>query len=387
MAAAKSPQKFNSFEAIGSLRWLLQPYVCGGGFGTGQASRCALTPDQIRQAAAMLLNICRADGGRITQIDYGQEAEIMDVRCLVQTGLLDEKELDELESILAVSGAYPNYYMYDHVGLNTGYINELGDRHSSTALLANSMLLDYVRNHCRMDDRTRKEIEHRDDGAGKTAADFVHSFRDNVDEICLGEATMQEFYALLYQGMPQWIANGNLRRAADCFIMTSDNTITSSTGVQGGYAGLDMYIGARPGTVKASWSGRGLVAAAAFYYDDPQYRWFSRCNGDKTHGCLGSMGGIFLPMHWDPLRHPWFPPPSPACAPCPSTSACTTWCRIRKRRTAGVSTASACLDRGRTWWTAWRSATACRPTTPTCTWRPRSRWTAPSPPPRRCRTT
>ncbi len=107
MAAAKSPQKFNSFEAIGSLCWLLQPYVCGGGFGTGQASRCALTPDQIRQAAAMLLNICRADGGRITQIDYGQEAEIMDVRCLVQTGLLDEKELDELESILAVSGAIP----------------------------------------------------------------------------------------------------------------------------------------------------------------------------------------------------------------------------------------------------------------------------------------
>ncbi len=43
------------------------------------------------------------------------------------------------------------------------------------------------------------------------------------------------------------------------------------------------------------------MAAAAFYYDDPQYRWFSRCNGDKTHGCLGSMGGIFLPMHWDPL--------------------------------------------------------------------------------------
>ncbi len=300
LAAVKKSPGLNSFETGGMLDNQLRSHVCGGRFGNGAARLSSVTPDQVRTAAAMLLNVVRADGGRIIPVDYGATAEILAIRSLMQTGLLSEKEFNEFENSLVSSGAYPNYYMYDHVGSDSGFINELGGRHSASALLSTVLLLDYVRNHCRLDDRTRQEVERRADGARKTTAHFVRSFRDNVDEICLGETNMLYFYAMLHQGMPDWVRSGNLRRSVDCYIMTSDNTLSSWQQVQGGYAGLDMYIGADPGTVKGSWHGRGLAAAAAFYYDDPQYRWFSRCTGDDLHGCLGSVGGPFLPMHWDP---------------------------------------------------------------------------------------
>ncbi len=278
-------------------------YARGGVFGRYTDNTPALpsaTSDHMRIIAAMALNGCRATGGRVhvPREDYGAMGAITGIEAIFQSGVLDEKEFNEFENFMTLSAVHPDYYWYDNIGANNGFLNEIGDRHGATSLLINVYLLDYVRNHCHMDERTRKEIDRRYEGTLKSTAYYINSYRDNFDTYELGETTMMYFYAMLYEGMPQWIANGNLRHAADLYILTSDN-IPDHWGILGCYAGLDSYIGAGPGMPKNSWHGRGIVSAAAFYLDDPQYRWFSVGLTGHSEGIHGSVGTPFLGMHWE----------------------------------------------------------------------------------------
>jgi hypothetical protein len=278
-------------------------YVRGGACGQSPANvpvLCPMSPNQMRVAAAMMLDVCRAVGGRThtPSNHYGATENILGIRGIFQSGVLDEKELNEFESCMVLSAAYPNEYWYDHIDSDSGYINEVGDRHAAACLLATVNLQDYVLNHCRMDDRTRKEIERRAEGARKTTAHYIRSFRDNFDTWELGETTMLYFYSLLYEGMPQWISNGNLARAADMYVMTADN-IPDRWGTPGCYAGLDSYIGTYAGFAKISWHGRGIVTAAAYYYGDPGFRWYSRQDREVVGGYHSSVGGPFNGMTWD----------------------------------------------------------------------------------------
>ena len=283
--------------------WRAITYVRGGFCGQTPANTptlCPMTPAQMRIAAAMMLNGCRAVGGRThaPPNHYGATGSILGIRAVFQSGVLDEKELNEFESRMVLSAAYPNEYWYDCINADNGYINEVGDRHAAACLLATVNLLDYVLSHCRMDDKTRKEIECRAEGARKTTAHYIRSFRDNFDTWELGETTMLYYYAMFHQGMMECVRNGNLRLAADMYIMTSDN-IPDHWATPGCYAGLDSYIGTYTGMAKNSWHGRGIVTAAAYYYDDPEYRWYSRQAGAVLQGYHGSVGGPFNGMTWD----------------------------------------------------------------------------------------
>jgi len=272
----------------------------------GSLSMIPELPDDkttLRSLAAYIMTACRSAGGRthMPSHHYGGMTMITTLRGIFQSGILTEEEFNECENYLTLSGAYPNEYYYDHLGADSGFIDFVGGRHCMACLLITGHTLDYDLNHCRMDERTGKEIERRADGVHKATARYVRSFRDNGDTWELGESTMMFFYALLHQGFPEVIRNGTLRRMADMYLLTSDNLRHRYWRYIGLYAGLDGYIGASPGMLMESWHGRGLVAAAAFYYDDPQYRWFEYDSQQAggIHGNFGSVATAMMRMHWD----------------------------------------------------------------------------------------
>jgi len=275
-----------------------------GGHAGGAGDPSTVTPNAglSRAAAAMLMNGCRALGGRthMPMDHYGaMGGSILPMRAFFQTGILTDEEFNEFENCLTLSGAYPNEYWYDNIGADSGYMDEIGGRHAAACVLLTVHTLDYVLNHCRLDDRTRQEIQRRLDGTRGTLSRYIRSFRDNDDTWELGESTMMIFYAMLHQGMLEVIRNGNLRRMADCYEMTTDNLAPPIPyRIFGCYAGLDSYIGATPGMLRAYWHGKGLLAAAAFYYDDPQYRWFMEQEG-AYGGPWASVATGMLTMHWD----------------------------------------------------------------------------------------
>jgi len=282
-------------------------YVAGGIMPRETTTPVAdVDPGMLRAMGAMFLNGCRAVGGRthVPMDHYGAMATIQGLRCLFQTGLLSEQEFNEFENCFTLSGAAPNEYVYDMLVSGSPTI---GNRHLSSCLLVTVHTLDYVLNHCRIDDRTRKELERRYAGVRKTTEQFVRSFRDNGDTPELGESTMMKLYAMLHQGLPAVVTNGTLKLSADCYIMTSDNlAIPGSYRFFGRYVGLDSYLS--PGSLSSYWCGKGLLAAAAFYYDDPQYGWFLKQS--EGGGPWGSIATSPLYMHWDrtgeiqaPARH------------------------------------------------------------------------------------
>jgi hypothetical protein len=268
--------------------------------GVGAPTRVELDEPTQRATAAMFLQGCRAAGGRthIPLDHYGAMSSILGMRGLFQAGILSEQELNEFENALTLSGACPNEYWYDLIGAGDKWVNEVGNRHTAACLLVTVNTLDYVANHCRMDETTSKEINRRLEGTRKTLAFYRGSFRDNCDTWELGESTMMEFYAQLHQGMLDNIRNGALKRMADMYVLTTDNMIVPNQWhIPGCYAGLDAYIGASPGMMVAYWHGESLISAAAFYYDEPQWRWFMK--RDPLGGPWGSVATPPMTMHWD----------------------------------------------------------------------------------------
>ena len=272
-------------------------HVLGGIPGRSGAVTLTFDAGTQRAMAAMYLLGYRAVGGRThTPYDhYGAMTSIIGLRCFLQAGILNEKEVNEFESCMALSGAYPGEYNYDHIGSNTGAINAWGGRHSMACLLVTLHTLDYVSNHCRMDERTRKEIERRYEGARRATAQYVRSFRNNDETSCLGEDTLLQFYSVLHQGLMENVRNGSLRRSADFYMLTSDNLfIEGSSPFHGCYVGLAGFS-SEPGWQTSDMVGRGLIDAAAFYYDDAQYRWLAGNWG----GTKWSVAANVLGMHLD----------------------------------------------------------------------------------------
>jgi len=233
----------------------------------------------LRAMAAMWLLGYRAVGGRTHRPfdHYGAMNSIIGLRCLLQAGILNENEVNEFESSMTLSGAYPNEYIYDHIGSDSGVVGGAwGGRHCMACLLITVHTLDYVLYHCSMDEKTLKEIQRRYDGARKTTARFVRSYRDNGDDSCLGEDTLLQFYCVLHQGFMENVRNGSLRRSADFSMLTVDNIyVPGEYPLYGCYAGLAGFSSG-PGGITSPFVGRGLIDAAAFYYDDPQYRWLAK---------------------------------------------------------------------------------------------------------------
>ena len=303
IAAKAGVAPYMAGEPLGYCPYSYAPYQYGLGGTFDERYVATLSDDSnLTPVAAIFLNGVRAAGGRthIPFHHYGGMGVLFGIRGIFQANVLNEKEFNEFESALAYSGAYPAEYYYDRIDADVGAIHAEGGRHSMACLLITIYTLDYVLNHCKMDDRTRQEIHRRYVGASKTCASYVQSFRDRYDTWEMGETTMMQFYATLFAGFPEVVKNGTLKRAADMYILTTDNLKqTDYWQIPGLYAGLDSYIGASPGMAMASWHGRGLTTAAAFYYDDPQYRWFIKQAG-AMHGIFGSVATRMNPMTWDP---------------------------------------------------------------------------------------
>jgi hypothetical protein len=303
VAAKAAVAPYTAGEPLGYSPFSSEPYLYALG-GTFDEHYTAMLTDESNMipVAAIFLNGVRAAGGRthIPFHHYGGMGVLMGIRGIFQSGILNEKEFNEFESAMVYSGAYPAEYWYDRIDSEVNPIHVEGGRHGMACLLITINTLDYVMNHCKMDDRTRQEIQRRYNGCRKTCASYVRSFRDKYDTWELGETTMMQFYATLYAGFPEVVKNGTLKHMADMYILTSDNLKQIDYWqIPGLYAGLDSYIGAGPGMAMASWHGRGLVTAAAFYYDNPQYRWFIEQAG-AMHGIFGSVATRMNPMTWDP---------------------------------------------------------------------------------------
>jgi hypothetical protein len=256
------------------------------------AATLRVDPGVQRAMAAMALLGIRDVGGRpYDPIDhYGAMQYLTGLRALFQSGQLTAQELNEVESALTLSGACPNNYVYDNIARGNVVGAAWGDRHSMACLLTTLYTLDYVLNHCRLDARTRQELERRYDGARKSAALLVRSFRNNLESSCLGEDTVLMLYATLYEGHMDHVRSGMLRRSADMYILTTDNLPSQLN--WGCYAGLAGFSSS-PGGMRGFWLGGALVMAAAYYYDDPTYRWFLRNRALPG----GSEATQQLPMH------------------------------------------------------------------------------------------
>jgi hypothetical protein len=275
-------------------------YILGGYlWPAGQDRTCPdLDDGTLRATAAMYMLGCRKAGGRAypAMDHYGAATFLVYLRSIFQTGLLSDKEVNELESAIVLSSCDPNDYVLNHIGNGDGIVGGIwSGRHSSACMITASEELDYVRDHCRMDDRTRREIERRYDGVRKSVASYIRSFRGNHDDSCLGEDTVLQFYSQLQMGFMDNIRNGMLRRSADMYIMTSDNIpyhYMSDPHAGPSYSGLSGFS-STDGGEHGAWEGASLVCAAAFYYDDPQYRWFVQNRGMY----VGSEAAFHYGMH------------------------------------------------------------------------------------------
>lgn len=251
-----------------------------------------------RAVAAMCLLGCRQVGGRAypPMDHYGSAPFLVWLRSVFQTGVLNEKELNEFESAITLSSCDPVDYVINNIGSGNGIVGGIwSGRHSGACMLTMVEELDYVLGHCRLDERTRKEVERRYDGVRKTVAAYIRSFRGNHDDSCLGEDTVLQLYSVLMMGFMDHVRSGTLCKSADMYIMTSDNIPDQRINDPLNntcYAGLSGFSSGSGGNLR-TWEGGSLVAAAAFYYDDPQYRWFVR----NRNLYLGSEGGYYFPMH------------------------------------------------------------------------------------------
>ena len=274
-------------------------YVLGGDqYPRGGWSALDLDEGAQRAVAAICLLGCRQVGGRAypPMDHYGSAPFLVWLRSVFQTGVLNAKELNEFETAITLSACDPNDYVMNNIGGDSGLVGGIwSGRHSGACMLTMVEELDYVLGHCRLDDRTRKEVQRRYDGLRKTVAAYVRSFRGNHDNSCLGEDTVLQLNSVLMTGFMDHVRSGTLRKSADMYIMTTDNLRDQRINDplnNACYAGLSGFSSGNGCHLRA-WAGGSLVVAAAFYYDDPQCRWFVR----NRNLCLGSEGGYHFPMH------------------------------------------------------------------------------------------
>ena len=281
-------------------------YMQGGAQWGRQEDPIDLSIDLAHQRgiAAMCLLGVRAIGGRAFQgyDHYGTTPYIVGLRAVMQSGVLTEKEFNELESALTLCAIHPDHYPYEALASGEKLIR---NRHSKACMMNAVINLDYVATHCRMDEETRKEVQRRYEGTHKTVGQYVRSFRDPCEDSCMGETALLQIYSLIHQGFMDVVRNGMLRRAADMYILTTDNIECGWS--CGCYPGLAGFTSA-PGGMTKGWLGGSLVMAAAFYYDDPQYRWLVRNRnlpqGSEAAGGLGmhspydAVGQVELPARY-----------------------------------------------------------------------------------------
>ena len=241
--------------------------------------------------AAMILMGCRAVGGRTHGYydHYGALGSLLGIQGVLNSAILNPQEVAELESCIVLSCTLPLDYNYNNVGGDIG--GSWGGRHNLACVLFQLHALDYAVNHCRMDEMTRKEVDLRYDAARRSTVRYVRSFRDNDESDCLGENTLMQVSCLLHEGLMDNIRNGRLRQSADMYITSVDN-LPGPCGAHGNYVGLDGFSNGRGGMF-GSFFGGGLVDEAAFYYDDPMYRWLGR----KWADIKWSRGGGYMWIH------------------------------------------------------------------------------------------
>jgi hypothetical protein len=155
------------------------------------------------------------------------------------------------------------------------------------------------------------------------------------------------------------------------YIMTSDNIPDQRINDpfhNTCYAGLSGFSSGSGGYLR-TWEGGSLVAAAAFYYDDPQYRWFVR----HRNLYLGSEGGYHFPMHsaYDTVgsgRAARAIPGRPRCRSTPSGFyGVLSNPHAPAAMSGGCAARRTCRTRRPT---AFRSGTDSSRRTPTCIWPP-----------------
>ena len=152
-------------------------YVLGGDQYPRQGwAALDLDEGAARAVAAMCLLGCRQVGGRAypPMDHYGSAPFLVWLRSVFQTGLLNEKELNEFENAITLSSCDPDDYVINNIGSGNGIVGGIwSGRHSGACMLTMVEELDYVLGHCRMDDGTRKEVERRYDGLRKTVAAYI----------------------------------------------------------------------------------------------------------------------------------------------------------------------------------------------------------------------
>ena len=163
----------------GTPAWCLMSDICrqmtGGDHNWNPLpARIDLDLGNQKAIAAMALLGCRALGGRAYDRHgdhYGGLGSVIGIRAVFNSAVLSPEKLAELESCIILSGTAPDDYLYGNVGWEIGWSSMAG-RHGLAVLLTQLYQLDYAMTHCRMDDKTRKEVERRYDAARRSTARF-----------------------------------------------------------------------------------------------------------------------------------------------------------------------------------------------------------------------
>ncbi len=212
----------------------------------------------------------------------------MGIRSIFSSGILSPEELAEFESCMVLSTAAPLDYVYNNFGGDVDIPG--GNRHFSACMVTTANAAEYILTHCRLDERTRGEVQRRYDELRKTVARFARSCRDFDDSDSAGEDMLMHVSTFLHQGLMDFVRNGSLRRSTDHWLMNTDN-MPGFFGRNGSYIGLSGFSSG-PGALLGVNYGGGVLDEAAYYYDDPQLRWLAWYWDEAP----GSRGGGYLPF-------------------------------------------------------------------------------------------
>ena len=226
------------------------------------------SPEAAKYAAGVLLLELERDPWYVPTGHYNYDITIKAWQICFTSGVVDEALINRVEGAMSRSAANPAYLVndwYAHSIIADGgkLMSHVLDRHW-IAEAANFMCgTDYVLSHCRLNPITKGIVEDYHKAYGQTARRLTDYFRPRVDGSEDGDCNIGILNHQVLTGNLCYVRNGTLARAADYHVAKTNN--------MGAFIGEGAYIGAT--TLDAGHPGKNAVAAAAWFYRDPQFQY------------------------------------------------------------------------------------------------------------------
>ena len=259
----------------------------------------------IRTARELVLKEAKKDapylpvGGHYTFIPNYQALRIIIAHGLLSADELRMVEEKLLDNALVNKDAYVTYFRSRRARLMAGATGN-PSRHSSSAIVGQYLLLDYLTNFARLTDSTREPVQADYALFSKLIRDWATNriFRARVGDLESLDCTAFFIYGFMHMGLEDFVSNRVLENMASFYLNNVNNLWCD--------AGASHYIGAYRGCHIRSPDGGLAVRALAFFTGDrglefldtqrfEQAGTYQRGFCDKARMCLGQPEPFALP--------------------------------------------------------------------------------------------